>query len=101
MSGKDYSIKNCQLCERTVALTFHHLIPKKLHRRKHFKTHFSKERLNEGIMLCRRCHRGIHKLFDEMTLGKQYNSLDSLKTNPDVARHVEWVRKQKESNQMP
>lgn len=101
MPTKDSSIEHCQLCDRRVGLTFHHLIPKKLHRRKHFKVNFSKERLVEGVMLCRRCHRGIHKLFDEMTLGKQYNSLDSLKANVNVARHVEWVRKQKESNQMP
>ena len=87
----------CQLCEREVSLTFHHLIPRKLHRRSFFRKNFEKPELNQGVMLCKACHRGIHKLFDEMTLGKHLSSLEALKQNSKVKTHVEWVKKQKEA----
>lgn len=85
----------CALCGRLCPLTFHHLIPRKLHRRAHFQKHFDKQALQRGIYLCRACHRGIHRLFDEMTLGRQFNTLAALQENPDVQRHVAWVAKQK------
>ena len=64
----------CALCEREVALTFHHLIPRKVHRRTRFRRHYTRESLNEGVMLCRLCHRGVHRLYDEMTLATRLNT---------------------------
>ena len=84
----------CPLCGRQVALTFHHLIPRKMHRRNFFKRHFSKAELHQGIYVCRLCHSGIHSLFDEMTLAKQYNSLDRLLACEALRRHCRWVAKQ-------
>lgn len=89
--------KCCQLCRRQVQLTFHHLIPRKMHRRTYFKKHYSKQALNQGIWVCRQCHRGIHKLYDEMTLAKQLNTLEKLQRNPQIKQHVCWVAKQKET----
>jgi len=66
-----------------------------MHRRKHFKKHFDKESLNDGIYICRLCHRGIHKLYDEMHLAKHLNSHELLAKDPKIAKHVEWVAKQK------
>jgi len=79
-----------------VPLTFHHLIPKKMHRRAWFKRHYSREQLNEGIMVCRLCHRGIHKRYDEMTLGKRFNTLATLLDDPSLVQHFSWVSKQRE-----
>jgi len=86
----------CALCERIVELQFHHLIPRKVHRRAHFRRHFSKQQLASGEFLCRQCHRGIHKFFDEMTLAKHYCSLDLLRKDPQVQRHITWVKKQRQ-----
>lgn len=86
---------NCALCGRTCPLTFHHLIPRKLHRRTHFRKRYSKDQLQQGIYLCRPCHSGVHKLFDEMTLGKHLNSLPALQENPQVQKHSQWVAKQR------
>lgn len=86
---------NCCLCSRQVPLTFHHLIPRKVHRRNYFRKHKDRESLNLGIYVCRLCHRGIHKLYDEMTLAKELNSLEALKADPDLARHFTWSAKQK------
>ena len=89
------NIKQCQLCQRECMLTFHHLIPRKVHRRTYFKKRYAKAELQQGVLLCRLCHKGIHTLYDEMTLAKQLNSLALLKTDDKIKQHVAWVRKQR------
>jgi 5-methylcytosine-specific restriction endonuclease McrA len=71
-------VGQCPLCQRQVPLTFHHLIPKKLHRRTRFKKSFSKAHLNQGVFVCRLCHNGIHDHYDEMTLAKQFSTFDNV-----------------------
>ena len=85
----------CALCARETALTFHHLIPRKMHRRARFRKTYSREELNRGVDVCGRCHKGLHRLHDEMTLGTTLNTLEALAADPAVARHVAWVAKQK------
>ena len=76
-------------------LTFHHLIPKKVHRRPHYRKHFSKAVLQEGIWVCRLCHSAIHRQFDEMTLAKRLNSLEAILEESFILRHIEWAKKQR------
>ncbi|MEM9530156.1 MAG: hypothetical protein AAGA23_04510 [Pseudomonadota bacterium] len=85
----------CPLCGRETPLTFHHLIPKKLHRRKRFRKRYSREELNRGVRICRLCHNGIHRMFDEMTLGQELNSLELLREQESLIRHARWVSKQR------
>jgi len=85
----------CPFCKRQCALTFHHLIPRKVHRRTYFKKHYSKEALNVGIAICRQCHSGIHRQYDEMQLAKVLNTADALATDETLRRHFAWVGKQK------
>lgn len=85
----------CLLCGRWLDLTFHHLIPKKLHRRTRFQKTYSKAELNQGIWVCRLCHNGIHDHYDEMALAKHLSTLESLQMDPHIQRHAEWVAKQK------
>lgn len=92
---KDRKLGTCQLCRRTTRLTFHHLIPKKLHRRSRFRKDYSREELNRGIDICRQCHNGLHDLYDEMTLARQLSTLDALLRDEAVMRHVRWVSRQK------
>ena len=87
----------CALCGRHVHLTFHHLIPRKVHRRARFRKHYTKQELNRGIWICRQCHRGLHKLFDEMQLANSLNTLELLKQNSALENHVQWVAKQRET----
>ncbi|MEE4204052.1 MAG: hypothetical protein V2I45_10500 [Halieaceae bacterium] len=86
----------CACCGRGVRLTFHHLIPRKVHRRARYKKHYDRDALNKGIHICRQCHRGIHKTYDEMTLAQHYHSLDALLADPTLRRHFDWVSKQRE-----
>ncbi|MBT8115304.1 MAG: hypothetical protein KJP04_07980 [Arenicella sp.] len=62
---------HCPLCQRLTHLTFHHFVPRKVHRRAHFKKHFTKDQLNQGVAVCRQCHSGIHRFYDEMHLAKR------------------------------
>lgn len=88
-------LTKCQLCQRQCALTFHHLIPRKMHRRTYFQKHYNKAELQQGVMLCRLCHKGIHTLYDEMTLAKCFSSLLQLQADDKINQHVDWVRKQR------
>ncbi|MEM7333188.1 MAG: hypothetical protein AAF490_13955 [Chloroflexota bacterium] len=85
----------CALCRRHQPLTFHHLIPKKVHRHTRYKKHFTRQQLNQGIYICRMCHSGLHQLYDEMTLAKELSTLERLREDTAVQKHVNWVRKQK------
>lgn len=85
----------CTLCGRDARLTFHHLIPRKMHRRNRFKKHYSRAQLSQGIDVCRLCHDGIHALYDEATLARSLHTAAQLKRDPQVRKHIAWVRKQK------
>lgn len=85
----------CPLCLRETYLTFHHLIPKKMHRRTYFKKHYSKLELAQGIDICRQCHNGLHRTFTEMELAKQFTTIESIRANPSLADYFAWVAKQK------
>jgi len=93
--AKRPDIKHCELCERETHLSFHHLIPRKMHRRAHFKKHYTPEQLHTGVWLCYSCHRAIHKLHDEMTLARTLNTREHLLADESVARHIEWVKGQR------
>ena len=86
---------DCALCGRHTALTFHHLIPRKLHRRPRFRKRYDREALQRGIALCRLCHKGVHRLHSEMTLARDLSTLEALSNDPAIRRHVAWVRKQR------
>lgn len=86
----------CELCEREVhEVTRHHLIPRKLHRKKRFQKQFSSEELQETVDLCRLCHRQLHKLISHRELGETYHSLAQLRAHPGIQTFLVWARKQK------
>jgi len=47
-----------------------------------------------GSLLHVICHRMIHRLFDEVTLARDRNTPEALRTHPDMARFLAWVRRQ-------
>ena len=88
-------VDTCPCCGRTTALTFHHLIPRKLHRRTRFRKDFTRDELNRGIEVCRQCHSGIHKRYDEMTLFREYADPEALLADPALQKFFAWVGRQK------
>ncbi|MEH6593262.1 MAG: hypothetical protein V7746_23535 [Halioglobus sp.] len=91
-------VGDCLLCLRSTALTFHHLIPKKMHRRRFFQKTYNREQRAAGIYICRQCHSGIHTLFDEMTLAKHFNTFERLAQDEGLLRHCRWVARQRIGN---
>lgn len=86
----------CELCGREAPLTFHHLIPRKNHRKGYFRRHFSKEELTRrGLMLCRLCHRQLHRLYDEGELGRRLNTKAAILGEPEMQRFLVWAKKQR------
>jgi len=83
----------CELCARPVhKLTRHHLIPKRLHRKKRFQKRFSKEELiTRTLWVCRPCHSTIHRLFSEQELGETYNTREQLLTDESLREFVHWL----------
>jgi len=85
----------CPLCERTRQLTFHHLIPRAMHRRKWCKKRFTLDERNTGVYLCVDCHSAVHRFVSEQELARNYNTVEDLRNHPQVARFVAWASKQR------
>lgn len=75
---------NCELCQREMEnLTIHHLIPRQKN------GHYSPK-----IKICSACHRQIHNLFDNTRLAQELNTLEKLRSEPQMWKFLSWVRKQ-------
>ena len=88
----------CQLCERTLrnGTTEHHLIPRTCHRNRWFRKRYTREQMRQTVRLCSDCHGSVHRLIEsEKELGREYGSLEQLKSHPLIAKYVTWVRKQR------
>uniref|UniRef100_K3WIG1 Tudor domain-containing protein n=1 Tax=Globisporangium ultimum (strain ATCC 200006 / CBS 805.95 / DAOM BR144) TaxID=431595 RepID=K3WIG1_GLOUD len=88
------SARLCEMCERPMNLTAHHLIPRVTHPT-YLKKGYTKEFLSTCIMICRACHSKIHSTESERTLAHEYNTLDKIMAHPEILRWVQYARKQK------
>ena len=89
---------NCALCHRQTkrGTTEHHLIPRTCHSNKWFKKNFTREQMRETVPLCRECHSAVHKFVPkEKDLGRNWYTLDRLKSHPEIAKFASWASKQK------
>ncbi|MBT8344447.1 MAG: hypothetical protein HKP62_02140 [Sulfurovum sp.] len=87
----------CATCHRYIALTKHHLIPKKRHKK--MKKTSVNNLLDSVIYICRTCHDGIHAFYDEHTLAKEYNTLEKLIADERLHKHFMWASKCKKGLQ--
>jgi hypothetical protein len=94
-SDKTYDDGECVLCERTMPLTFHHLIPRTTHKKMSKRYEMDKKEMNRGIWLCRPCHSAIHNFITEENMALEYNSLDKLLEHEKVLAWIPYVQKQK------
>ena len=73
----------CPLCEREIPRSqqdAHHLIP---------KSHGGLE----TVILHRLCHRQIHALLTETQLARHYATISALKSHPELAKFIAWIRR--------
>jgi hypothetical protein len=72
----------CPLCDRCIPPSqrdAHHLVPK------------SRGGV-ETVWLHRICHRQIHALLSEAELERDYRFVDALRSHPEMARFLQWVK---------
>lgn len=89
--------ENCRLCLRAIALTFHHLIPKTMHKKRWVKNHYSEHDRQQGIWVCRNCHDAIHRFISHKELAQDFRSLDKLLEQEDLKKHIRWAKKQRKT----
>lgn len=73
----------CQLCKREGDDSFfekHHLTPQN-------------RKESDTIDVCHQCGDQLHLLFDNHTLKKDLNDLDSILSNERFSRYLTWVQK--------
>jgi len=86
----------CELCGRDKPLTYHHLLPRKSHRKRRIRDRFEREELHgRGLWLCRLCHRQLHRFYTEMELAERLNTREAILEEPQMQRFLQWARKQK------
>jgi hypothetical protein len=84
----------CELCERRMPLTQHHLVPRSQHAA-HRARGVTQAHLARTLACCRQCHNAVHEAADEATLAASYASRDALLAHPALARFVAWAAKQR------
>lgn len=82
----------CEICERFVSRTKHHLIPKEMHRG--LLGRFDREELGKTVNICRMCHSTVHRFFTNEELARHYNSIDALLSDEKMYRYASWASKQ-------
>jgi hypothetical protein len=85
----------CPLCRHFLPLTFHHLSPKKLHRRPRYRRRYHRSELVRGIYICRECHDGIHSAYPEAELATRLSTPEALASDPRLSRHFTWLSRQR------
>lgn len=89
-------MQSCELCQREKPLQFHHLIPKRLHKKRFYRLKYDKEFLaHQGIWLCPECHRQLHLLFTHEELGRRYHTLEAILDSEKVQKFLRYIRKKK------
>lgn len=96
----------CKLCGREVErLTRHHLIPRSRHRKilnsKKRRQRFDREELNRTVLLCGPCHGKVHQTFTEAELEREYPTIETLASDPDIARFVGWISDKRQGTTEP
>lgn len=86
----------CELCKREgIELTFHHLVPKKTHKKVYVrKLHADKNLNTYGVNICKACHKAIHIMINHKDLAMKFYTIDLLMSHLKLASAVEFNSKQ-------
>ncbi|KAJ7898631.1 hypothetical protein B0H14DRAFT_174846 [Mycena olivaceomarginata] len=87
--------KECEICEREVPLTYHHLIPRSTHAKAAKKKWHLPSMLNSVAWLCRPCHTVVHHVATNEELAQHYFSVSLLLERDDIRRWGKYASKQR------
>ncbi|RDB19017.1 hypothetical protein Hypma_014362 [Hypsizygus marmoreus] len=87
--------KECQICEREVPLTYHHLIPRSTHAKVLKKKWHSEAVLNSVAWLCRPCHSAVHHVATNEELAREYYTVELLLEREDILKWRNYAAKQR------
>src|SRR4029077_16606913 len=90
-SGKSFAAHRCAICGRAETLSRHHLIPRTRHHNKRNKREFDRSAVKRTVGICRPCHSQIHALFTEKELEREYRTIESLRSHPELMKFAEWI----------
>jgi len=78
-----------------VPLTYHHLIPREVHRKVLKRGWHREDMLNSVAWLCRPCHSMVHRVATNEELARHYHTVELLLEREDVKKWAAWVGRQK------
>lgn len=82
----------CEICGREhLPLTYHHLIPRQVHKRVVKRGVHKEWELNKVAWLCRACHSFVHRIATNEELAKEFYDVDLLLEREDVQKFAAWV----------
>ncbi|KAF9441530.1 hypothetical protein P691DRAFT_683602 [Macrolepiota fuliginosa MF-IS2] len=87
--------KECEICEREVPLTYHHLIPKSVHEKVVKKGWHDESMLGSVAWLCRPCHSMVHHVARCEELAKEYYTIELLLQREDIQKWQKYASKQR------
>ncbi|KAH8103401.1 hypothetical protein BXZ70DRAFT_728133 [Cristinia sonorae] len=85
----------CEICEREVPLTYHHLIPREVHAKVLKKKWHPESMLNSVAWLCRPCHSAVHHVASNEDLAKSLYTVELLLEREDIQRWRRYAAKQR------
>ncbi|KAF5378182.1 hypothetical protein D9615_007554 [Tricholomella constricta] len=85
----------CEICEREVPLTYHHLIPRSTHAKVLKKKWHPESMLNSVAWLCRPCHTTVHHVATNEELARDYYTVESLLQREDITKWRNYAAKQR------
>ncbi|KAJ6617350.1 hypothetical protein B0H10DRAFT_1797556 [Mycena sp. CBHHK59/15] len=85
----------CEICEREIPLTYHHLIPRSTHSKAVKKKWHPNSMLNSVAWLCRPCHTVVHHVATNEELAQYYYSVELLLQRDDIQRWGRYASKQR------
>jgi hypothetical protein len=88
----------CELCQRHMFLTAHHLIPKKMHKKYKNNKVYTDVQLLQTANVCRPCHSAIHRIFTHCELACEYNTIDKYHNSDAIEKWINYIQKQPEDS---
>jgi len=85
----------CEICEREVPLTYHHLIPRETHVKVLKKKWHPEAMLNSVAWLCRPCHSTVHRVATNEQLAREFYTVEKLLDREDLQKWRAYAAKQR------